>query len=248
MKKLYDKHELLFSLIWIFAYVLGASLADGASGLVGIDKSITLPYLGAMSLFLFLWLKRHGLLKHYGLCAATADPKQYLYYLPLVLAASCNLWLGIRMNRSPLESGFYALSMLLVGFLEELIFRGLLLKAMAKDNLKSAVIVSSLTFGIGHIVNLFNGSGADLLSNFLQILSAVAFGFLFAVVFLRTGSLLPCILTHSVLNALSTIAVEPPTPVIEILISAILTINALAYAVYILKVCPVSGKECPHAD
>ena len=34
MKKLYDKHELLFSLIWIFAYVLGASLADGASGLV----------------------------------------------------------------------------------------------------------------------------------------------------------------------------------------------------------------------
>ena len=52
--------------------------------------------------------------------------------------------------------------MLCVGFWEEVIFRGLLFQAIAKDNIKSAVIISCVTFGIGHIINLFNGSGMDL--------------------------------------------------------------------------------------
>ena len=49
-------------------------------------------------------------------------------------------------------------SMLFVGVLEEVIFRGLLFLAMAKDSMKAAVIVSSVTFGMGHIVNLLSGA------------------------------------------------------------------------------------------
>ena len=64
--------------------------------------------------------------------------------------------------------------MLCVGFLEEVIFRGLLFQAIAKDNIKSAVIISSVTFGIGHIINLFNGSGMDLVNNLCQIVFAFA--------------------------------------------------------------------------
>lgn len=67
--------------------------------------------------------------------------------------------------------------MLCVGFLEETIFRGLPFTAIAKDNLKSAVIISSVTFGIGHIINLFNGSGMDLVNNLCRIVFAVAVGF-----------------------------------------------------------------------
>ncbi len=69
----------------------------------------------------------------------------------------------------------YVISMCCVGFLEEVIFRGLLFRAMEKENLKRAIIVSSLTFGLGHIVNLFNGSGKDLVSNMIQIVFAVSF-------------------------------------------------------------------------
>lgn len=67
--------------------------------------------------------------------------------------------------------------MLCVGFLEEAIFRGLPFTAIAKDNIKSAVIISSVTFGIGHIINLFNGSGMDLVNNLCRIVFAVAVGF-----------------------------------------------------------------------
>lgn len=60
--------------------------------------------------------------------------------------------------------------MLCVGFSEEAIST-----AIAKDNIKSAVIISSVTFGIGHIINLFNGSGMDLVSNLCRIVFAVAY-------------------------------------------------------------------------
>jgi hypothetical protein len=38
--------------------------------------------------------------------------------------------------------------------IEEVIFRGFLFKALQKDKLSVAIIVSSVTFGFGHIVNL----------------------------------------------------------------------------------------------
>ena len=93
--------------------------------------------------------------------------------------------------------------MLGVGFLEEVIFRGLLFTAIAKDNIKSAAVISSVTFGIGHIVDLINGSGMDLVENLCQIVFAVAVGFLLVTIFYRGGSLLPCILVHAAINTLS---------------------------------------------
>ncbi|MBQ5562407.1 MAG: CPBP family intramembrane metalloprotease [Clostridia bacterium] len=86
-----------------------------------------------------------------------------------------------------------------VGFLEEIIFRGFLFRGMAKDGLKSAVIVSAVTFGIGHIVNLLNGY--DITKNIIQIVFAVAVGFLLVMIFVRTGSLIACIVFHALNNS-----------------------------------------------
>ena len=95
------------------------------------------------------------------------------------------------------------ISMLCVGFLEEIIFRGFLFLAMAKNNTKEAIVVSSMTFGIGHIVNLLNG--APLLGTLMQIIFAVAVGFTLVLLFYKGGSLLPCIVFHSLNNAFSVI-------------------------------------------
>lgn len=91
--------------------------------------------------------------------------------------------------------------MLNVGFIEEIIFRGYLFKMMEKDNVKAATAVSSITFGIGHIVNLFNG--AELIPTLLQICYAMSVGYLFVVIFRKSKSIVPCIIVHSVNNALS---------------------------------------------
>ena len=91
--------------------------------------------------------------------------------------------------------------MLCVGFLEELIFRGFLFAGMAKKNLRSAIIVSSVTFGIGHIVNLLNGK--PLVETLAQILFAIMVGFTLVILFYKGKSLVPCIVFHSLNNALS---------------------------------------------
>ena len=144
--------------------------------------------------------------KRYGLCNSPVPAWRFLFYVPLVVLASGNLWNGVALNYSPTETVCRVVCMLCVGFLEEVIFRGLLFTAIAKNNVRSAIIISSVTFGIGHINNLVNGSGMGLISNLCQIVFAVAVGFLLVTIFYRSGSLLPCILVHSAINTLGTFA------------------------------------------
>ena len=237
IKKLYEKSEIWFAVAWIIAYVVLASTGDNISADIGILKIVTLPILIILSVILFLFVKRNGLSEKYGLCKSEIPASKMLFYIPLVILLTANLWYGVTMNVSLLESVLYILSMLCVGFLEEMIFRGFLFNAMAKDGVKSAIIVSSVTFGIGHIVNLVNGSGAELLPNLLQVIYAVAIGFTFAMIYYKTKSLVSCILTHSIFNSLSVFANETVmTPQKQIISGILIAIIAGGYALYIALV------------
>lgn len=86
------------------------------------------------------------------------------------------------------------------------------------------------------IVNLINGGGDDLLSNLLQVGYAIAAGFLFTILFYKTKSLVACILTHSVLNALSVFANETVmTPIKEIVSAVALAGISILYAIYVIR-------------
>ena len=234
LKKLYEKSQLVFALAWIIGYVVLASTGDNISADLGIDKVVTLPILIAMSGVLYFFVSKNGLTEKYGLCRPKLPAAKMLYYIPLLLLLTANLWYGVALNQSPLETVLYILAMFCVGFLEELIFRGLLFQAMAKDGVKSAIIVSSMTFGIGHIVNLVNGSGAELLPNLLQVMYAVAIGFAFVMIYCRTRSLMPCIIVHSVFNGLSAFANEAVmTPRRQIISGVLLAVIAGGYALYL---------------
>lgn len=235
MNRLYEKNGILFAIIWIIVYVVGLSIADNLSIELGIEKSISLVLCLAMTLVAISWIQRNGYMSKFGLCKPQVSSAKMLYYIPLVLLATMNIWYGFAMKMTVLESILYVFSMLLVGFLEEIIFRGFLFVEMAKDNVKTAIIVSSITFGIGHIVNLFNGSGADLFSNMLQVVYSIAAGFLFTIIFYKTKSLWPCIITHSVLNASSAFANESAAShALEVGTAAALTVIAIGYAIYII--------------
>ena len=237
MKKLYEKSEIGFSLLWIGVYVLGTSLADLLSEALSVGKSVTFIFHLALTVFALIWLARNRLFAEYGLTRPTVLPRRFLFYIPLAACASVNLWFGLQVNMRIEETLFYVGSMLCVGFLEELIFRGFLFVAMAKSGVKSATVVSSLTFGIGHLVNLVNGSGAELIPNLCQVIYAIAFGFLFVAIFYRGGSLIPCIITHSVINALSAFAADLGDAH-TVVISLILTAIAVSYAIFIYRTIP----------
>ncbi len=232
MTRFYQKKELAFAIVWIVLYVFLLSAADQLSAALGCAKIVTAPLCVVLTVFLFGWIKQNDLTEKYGLGKVTIDFKKYLYFLPLVLIASTNLWRGVTLNMSVLESALYVVSMLCVGFLEEIIFRGFLFRALCKDNVRRAVVISSLTFGIGHIVNLLNG--AELFSTLLQLCYASAVGFLFTIIFLHSKSLIPCILTHSAINSLSAFAIER-SGAINMAVAVVLTIVSISYVILIEK-------------
>ncbi|MBO5716224.1 MAG: CPBP family intramembrane metalloprotease [Clostridia bacterium] len=239
MTKLYQKSKIWFAISWIIVYVVGTSVADEISRLIGIEKIISVPYLLVLSIIAIVWISKNGLFEKYGLCKTDVEAKRFLYYVPLIVLVSCNFWYGVRRNGTWGEFALYAMSMLCVGYLEEIIFRGFLFRAMQKDGTKSAIIVSSVTFGIGHIVNLINGSGATLLPNLCQVVSAVAIGFLFVVMFYRGKSLIPCILAHQFINITSFFAnenaIDNTTRIVQ---SVIICVIALVYTAVLLKTLP----------
>ena len=232
MNVLYKKNELMFSLVWIAMYVVLFSLSDSLSIALGIEKIVTAPLGLIFVVFLWYWIKKQDLLEKYGLCSFKGDVKKYLYFIPLALIVTCNLWNGVTLNLSGAETSLYILSMLCVGFIEEVIFRGFLFKALCIENLKRAILISSITFGVGHVVNLLNG--AELFLTVLQICYATAIGFLFTIIFYKGKSLFPCIVVHSIFNALSVFAVEG-SYVFNIVTAIVLTAISIGYAVWILK-------------
>lgn len=232
MKKIYDKSPITLAIICIIVYVVGSSLADQAG------KSVTLIFDIAFAAVLYLFVRKNNLMAHFGLVFPKKPAKNYLYYVPLVILTLVNVWFGFKAHFGTLETLVYVAGMLLVGFLEELIFRGLLFKAMSTENLKSAIIVSSLTFGIGHMVNLLNGSGADLLENLCQVCYALAIGFLYVTIFHRGGSLVPCILSHGIFNALSAFSYEQRMDPLQIPVSIVIILLSLGYAVALMKTLP----------
>ena len=234
MKKLHDANPIGFSLIWIGLYCILMSAADGLSVAIGVEKSLTLAVTLALSGALVIFLARNRLTEQYGLCRARVKSRAMLYYLPALILLSVNLWGGAVWPPLSAATLCYVLSMFGVGFLEEVIFRGLLYNALAKQSPKTAVAVASLTFGMGHILNLLNGSGAGLAENLLQVVYASAAGFMFVMIYRKSQSLWVCIGVHGLFNALSILS-APPSPALQYLSCLALTGICVGYGVYLGK-------------
>ena len=239
MKKLYEKNELTFAIIWIVVYCGLQSLANAINKVIDIEYAASAAFCVVQVIILFAFIRKNNLQKRYGLCKSSVPACRFLYYVPLVILASGNIWNGVALNYTSMETACRIVCMLCVGFLEEVIFRGLLFKAIAKDNIKSAVIISSVTFGIGHIINLFNGSGMNLLNNLCQIVFAIAIGFLMVTIFYRGGSLFPCIIVHSAINTLSTFANDSGLTVeLHLFHLAVLIAITVAYTLILTRTLP----------
>ncbi len=238
MKKLYEKSELTFAIVWIVVYCVVQSLANPLNKIIGIEYSASAAFCILQAVILFVFIRKNNLQDQYGLCKSPVSARYFLYYAPLVILASGNLWNGIAINYSTAETACRIVCMLCVGFLEEVIFRGLLFKAIAKNNIKSAIVISSVTFGAGHIINLFNGSGMDIINNLCQIVFAIAVGFMLVTIFYRGKSLIPCIIVHSAINILGTFANDDITVKMHLIHLMALIIITVAYTVILTKTLP----------
>lgn len=239
MKKLYEKNELTFSIMWIVVYCVLQSLANPLNKVIGIEYAASAVFCILQTIVLFNFIRKNKLQERYGLCKSPVPASRFLYYVPLIILATGNLWNGAAVNYSLPETVCRIACMLCVGFLEEVIFRGFLFVSIAKENVRSAIIISSVTFGVGHLINLFNGSGMELVNNLCQICFAIAVGFLLVTIFYRGGSLLPCIIVHSAINTLGTFANDTDlTMQMNLLHIFALILITVAYTLILTKTLP----------
>lgn len=197
LTKLYKKSEIWFTVVLIIVYVIPASNLRGNFG----DNSIWMMlYLLFLTLLITFFICKNGLAEKYGLTSWPYSRK-FLYFFPFIVLISVNLWFGVKPSYRGMGQIFAVFSMILVGFLEEMIFRGFLFRAIEKESLKRAIAISALTFGMGHIINLLTGQTS--LDTIAQILYATAIGFVFVLTFHKGKSMWPMIITHSLIDATS---------------------------------------------
>lgn len=201
MKNLYRKNELTFALVWIAIYVAGTSLAEALSEITGVFKLFPAILHIGMAALILAWLKKNGLYEKYGLFLPRYRIALAWFFLPLALVACYKLVFSPALRFPAVDALLYVASMMCVGFLEEVIFRGFLFRAIEKNSLKQAIVISAVTFGVGHIVNLLNGQ--NLFDTVGQIVFAVIVGFALVILAYKGKSMVPGILFHSVFNSLS---------------------------------------------
>ena len=230
MKKLYEKSEILFAIFWIVVY----TVSMGNLRRLGDDSPYMMIGLIVISVLMFRFVVKNGLTEKYGLSGWARNNRAMLWFIPLWIITSGNLWGSFSPDYHGPGLLFAAVSMAFVGFAEELIFRGFLFKAMLKDgNVKAAVVVSSVTFGLGHLINLFTGQ--EFMETIMQVFGAVAIGFVLTMVFYKSGSLLPGILAHSLIDV-SSVFTSGKGELLDCIYAAVLVITAVAYCLYLRRV------------
>jgi membrane protease YdiL (CAAX protease family) len=133
-------------------------------------------------------------------------------------------WVGYRLPRQPSDLGYYlvpflpllvnlipglavagwwpllavAAVTLLVSFVEESLYRGLMLAALKPRGLWRAALLTASLFGLTHAMNVL--AGKSLLDDLAQITYTMAIGFAYAALVLRKGLLWPLVLAHAVID------------------------------------------------
>ena len=237
MRKFYEKNEVLCAVLWIVAY---CAVMSPLKGEFGYASGWMLLALAAFAAAITAFVAAGGLWGKYGLDGWPQNARRCLYFIPMWALATGNLWDGFAPSYSGAALLTATLSMLLVGYVEEMLFRGFLFRAMLANGKKTAaIVVCAVTFGIGHIVNLFAGQAS--FETLVQIAFAVAWGFILTMVAYRGRSLLPCILAHAMIDVFSLYGAD--NPIVDWVCIGLTIAGAAAYCVYLAKMKATEGVE-----
>jgi membrane protease YdiL (CAAX protease family) len=242
---------LLAFVLWTAITILvGRFVAGGdASLLDGVSRGIGWAWVMAAGFILAVVLWQGW--SDVGLNRA-ADAKGWrLTWLPMLyIVVGLGIATAAGLPPTPVL-GFILLNCFLVGFSEELMFRGALLQAFrGAVTIWPAVILTSIAFGSVHSLNVF--VTGELGPALLQSLAAFLSGLVFIALRLRTGSLWPPIVVHGLwdfttftlgaaaggITAQGTLPTEAPVPVAmgyEALFPVLLVLPNAIYGLWLMR-------------
>lgn len=200
LKRIQETKPIWHAVFWIIAYIVLVNIGDAVSEMIGVSNSATSLFLITLSVILLLYVTKNQWGSYYGLrWPNKSDLRKTWLYIPLAIIAVLQYAKGIRSELNIGDIAIIIALMIGVGFIEELLFRGFLYRGiLKKGKLTNAIIISGITFGLGHIVNLLRGY--SLADQGLQIVVAIALGITLALLVSVTDSILPGVVFHTLLN------------------------------------------------
>ncbi|WP_405154815.1 CPBP family intramembrane glutamic endopeptidase [Paenibacillus sp. FSL K6-0108] len=178
-------------------------LAVFAAGAVATVKQLdyTSPVLMSftpIALVLIIYLTLRHKWRETGFQSLAAIPASHAkYYIPLLLVLGTLALKGFT-ELTVSKVAFFIMFTLLVAFVEETIYRGLIFKTLLRKSAIAAVVTSSILFSITHIMNAL--SGQSMADTMLQLVYALLLGAVLALLMLKNGNIVPLILFHFIHN------------------------------------------------
>jgi hypothetical protein len=158
-------------------------------------------------------------------------------FIPLIAVALLSFTSGIP-KTAPLILFAVAGLTLVVGFAEELWFRGLILTALFPVGVLRATAISAVCFALPHLLNVLGGTW-DPAFTVVDTIAAFGLGFTFAALRIRSGSIWPLVGVHALFDFTSIVAiggVEVHAQSLPLLVSSVAVGAAfVVYGLFLLQ-------------
>lgn len=195
MKRKILNTALAMVVIMTFYFMAGAAVVT--NNLQGTEAKLVqggFIWLSVIAAILFYFIRSHSI-SGIGFRRVEKGTMKELYYcIPMIIVALSGMIAGVDFSQG---MSFLLASLFLtigVGLSEEIYFRGIIYNLWKTQGKGKAVMVSSILFGICHLMNVLGGAG--IIETVLQIFFAFFYGIIFALIFIKTESLLPCVGLH----------------------------------------------------
>ncbi len=194
MKKIILKIIALEMLLIIFYVVNGAFVSIQQPSSPFLQFALLIPL--AIGLFLYSAIKKKW--RHYFFIGINKE--NIIVYSPLLIVL-CIILIGTKGLSFASFSDLllmFLMQMFIVAFIEETIFRGILLRMLLPKGTFVAVWISSILFGITHALQLIGGQSIE--DTIIQIIYALLVGLVLSLLIIDGQSIILTILFHGLNN------------------------------------------------
>ena len=198
MTKYVSRHPIIFSVLVVFAALIVVNLLGVIFTYLKLPELtsrliVEIVFFGYV-IFLLTYLRWWN---EAGFILPTIR-RNLLPLLPfLILPMLVLITSGIKAASANLVIWF-TIYTFIVGFVEEGLMRGVVLHALLPIGVMRAVVLSSLFFGLGHLLNILQGASPS--ATIVQIIYSILLGIGFAGARLYSGSIWPAIVIHFLID------------------------------------------------
>lgn len=173
--KFSQKHPILACVLWallllVFYFAAGFTIAvTKAPATSSMLIRAACVFTASLLAVIYIWQSQYSF-SAFGFKGLKKESvRQVFYFLPIIAIEVVPFFAGFRGDNDIKYILAVLACTLCVGFAEELYFRGFIFNILKIKGMQFAIVVSSVIFGLSHLINLAGGAGVA--GTILQIFS-----------------------------------------------------------------------------